>query len=187
MATTPLPGSHAAVAAEGSGEAPPARQAAANVESARLADQLERSLRGGAWHGPALLQAIEGVDAAAATARPVPGAHSIAEILWHAAFWLDATRQRIAGPAAAPQAPESDWPRDQGDRDERWRAARAWIEEAHRGLHATVLALPDERLDDPVVGSDPTVRGLLLGVLQHNAYHAGQLVLLRKGASGDPR
>ena len=54
-------------------------------------------------------------------------------------------------------------------------------------MHTAVLALPDERLDDPVVGSDPTVRGMLLGVLQHNAYHAGQLVFLRKVVSESPR
>jgi hypothetical protein len=44
------------------------------------------------------------------------------------------------------------------------------------------FALDAERLlDDPVGGSDPTVRGLLFGVVQHHAYHAGQIVLLRKG------
>lgn len=160
---------------------------AASVESARLADQLERSVRGGAWHGPAFLQAIAEVDAAAATARPIAGAHTIHELVWHAAFWLDVARQRIAGEVATPLAAESDWPGDEGSPEERWRAARTWLEEAYRRLHAAVLALPDERLDDPVSGSDPTVRGLLFGVLQHNAYHGGQIVLLVKAAAGSPR
>jgi len=47
-----------------------------------------------------------------------------------------------------------------------------------------VLALDDTRLDDAVDGSDPTLRGMLIGLLQHNAYHAGQISLARKVAAG---
>jgi uncharacterized damage-inducible protein DinB len=178
--TTTIPSAHGS---GGIGSSP----SGASVESARLADQLERSVRGGAWHGPALLQAIAEVDATAATARPVDGSHTIHELVWHSAFWLDVARQRLADEAAAPLAPESDWPADEGAPEERWPAAIAWLEEAHRRLHAAVLVLPDERLDDPVSGSDPTVRGLLLGVLQHNAYHAGQIILLARATAGSPR
>ena len=42
-----------------------------------------------------------------------------------------------------------------------------------------MLTLDEKRFDQPA-GSDPTLRGLLLGLLQHNAYPAGQLVLLAK-------
>jgi hypothetical protein len=63
-----------------------------------------------------------------------------------------------------------------------WRRTLAELEAAHRKLHTTVLALTDERLDGAVAGSDPTMRGLLLGITQHSAYHAGQIVLLRKAA-----
>jgi hypothetical protein len=38
-----------------------------------------------------------------------------------------------------------------------------------------------------VAGSDPTVRGLLVGILQHNAYHGGQIVLLRKAGAAEGR
>ena len=154
--------------------------AATHLETARIADQLERSLRGGAWHGPALLPAVEGLDAAAAVAHPVAGAHSIHEVVWHAAFWLDVAQRRIAGTELPALAPESDWPPAEGDPRDRWRETLERLEEAHRRLQATVVALSDERLDDPVPGSDPSIRGLLLGVLQHTAYHTGQLVLLRR-------
>ena len=165
----------------------PATTDTVHVETARLADQLERSLRGGAWHGPALLPSVDGLDAVAATAHPVAGAHSIHEIVWHAAFWLDVAHQRITGAPAAALTAEADWPAPGGDAGELWQQALARLEEAHRRLHAAVLALPDERLDEPVTGSDPSVRGLLLGVLQHSAYHAGQLVLLRRALAGGAR
>jgi uncharacterized damage-inducible protein DinB len=157
------------------------------LEPTRLADQLERSLRGGAWHGPSLLQAVEGVDAATATARPIPGAHTIHELVWHAAFWLDVGRQRIVGAPPAPLAAEGDWPPADLDPGEAWRDAVERLEHSYRALLATVLDLSDSKLEDPVSGSDPTVRGLLLGLLQHNSYHAGQIVLLRRAAEGSGR
>jgi uncharacterized damage-inducible protein DinB len=156
----------------------------ANVEAARLADQLERSFRGGAWHGPALLQAVDGVDAALATSRPIGAAHTIHELVWHAAFWLDVGRQRIEGVPPQALGPDADWPATDGDAAALWRDALDRLEAAHRGLHALVSSLPDARLEDPVTGSDPSVRGLLLGLVQHNAYHAGQIVLLRKAGAG---
>jgi uncharacterized damage-inducible protein DinB len=158
----------------------PATPAASQIEVARLADQLERSFRGGAWQGPALLEALADVDSATASHRPIPGAHSIGEITAHAAFWIDAARRRLDGDPVDDVAPEADWPRGEERTERGWKAILDRLEAAHRGLHARVLGLDDEQLEGPAAGSDPTVRGLLLGLLQHNAYHAGQIVLLGK-------
>lgn len=152
---------------------------AARTEVARLADQLERSFRGGAWHGPAVAETLSGVDAAAARRRTVGRGHTIDEIVGHLAFWLDAAARRLDGEALADLPPESDWPAP-SEGDEGWRGRLAELETAYRRLHARVLELDDAALDGPVAGSDPTVRGLLLGILQHNAYHGGQIALLAK-------
>lgn len=156
---------------------------ATQTESRRLADQLERSFRGGAWHGPSLSEAVAGLSAGDAHRRVVPGAHTVAEIAWHAAFWLDAARRRITG-EAPPALEGADFPPPTADPEGAWADTLARLEAAHRGLHDTVARLDDERLDAPAAGSDPTVRGLLLGVLQHSAYHGGQIVLLRKALAG---
>lgn len=148
------------------------------VES--IADLLERAFRGGAWHGPAVAEALAGVDAATAAARPLAGAHSIWEIVHHLAVWNDVPRRRLDGERLQNLPPERDWPPVTDLSAGAWQAAQAALQDAHAALHARVLGLADGQLDDPVVGSDPTVRGMLFGVLQHNAYHAGQIVLLRK-------
>lgn len=149
------------------------------VESARLADQLERSFRGGAWHGPSVEEALAGVDAATARRRPLAATHSIAELVGHLAFWLETASRRLDGPGQGTVDEGEDWP-PLDESDEGWRRLVARLDAAHRNLHARVLALDDAALDGPVAGCDPTVRGLLLGILQHNAYHGGQIVLLRK-------
>jgi hypothetical protein len=46
-------------------------------ETARIADQLKRAVGGDAWHGPALMETLLGVDATAAAARPISNAHTI--------------------------------------------------------------------------------------------------------------
>ena len=157
--------------------------AAASAEAARFADQLERSFRGGAWQGPSLTEALAGIDATAAYRRPLAGGHSIGELVFHVAFWLDMARQRIDGVTVDGAAENADWPSGVDGTSASapaWQSALAHLEETHRRLHATVLALDEERFDQPVAGADPTLRGLLLGVLQHNAYHTGQIALLAK-------
>jgi uncharacterized damage-inducible protein DinB len=145
-----------------------------NVEVGRLADQLERSFHGGAWHGPATREALTGIDAATASRRPPGSPHTIVKLVRHITFWLNADCLRIF--EGRDVDPQSDW-REEGElTDEAWTRAITELEQAHEKLHAALLDLDDERLDDAVPGSDATVRGMLLGTLQHNAYHTGQIV-----------
>lgn len=149
-----------------------------------LADQLERAFRGGAWHGPAVSEALAGVDEAIAAARPIADAHSIWEIVHHLAVWNEVPRRRLDGERLENLPEASDWPPVGDTAAAAWRAAVSALEEAHDRLHARVLDLSDAQLDEPVAGSDPTVRGMLLGVLQHSAYHAGQILLLHRAQGG---
>lgn len=151
----------------------------------RLADQLERSFRGGAWHGPAVRETLDGVDAAAAAARPVPSGHTIAELTGHLAAWMEVAARRIDGEAVWDLPPEENFPPDGAADPEAWRRTLDRLDAAYRRLHTLVRDLTEDGLDAPVAGSDPTVRGLVLGVLQHNAYHGGQITLLAQAARGD--
>ena len=73
------------------------RAKAAGSEAARIADQLRRAFYGGAWHGPALLELLEDVDAATAAAKPLSEVHSIWELVLHIAVWDDAALRRLDG------------------------------------------------------------------------------------------
>lgn len=145
-----------------------------NAEITHLADQIDRSFHGGAWHGPGTREALVGIDAATAGRRSTGSPHTIADLVRHITFWLDAAHVRII--EGADVDADADWPQESELTDEVWNRMTAELEEAHAKLHSALLRLKDSRLDDPVSGSDPTVRGLLLGTLQHNAYHTGQIV-----------
>jgi hypothetical protein len=59
----------------------PPREGCMKTELQRLEDQLERALEGEAWHGPSVLEILEGVSAHQAAAHPIAGPHSIWELL----------------------------------------------------------------------------------------------------------
>lgn len=146
----------------------------------QFAELLDRSFHGGPWHGPAVAEVLDGVDAAKAAARPIADAHTIWEIVHHLTVWSDVPRRRIAGERVVDVPEEVDWQPVDDPSEESWRAALDGLATAHRRLHARLTELDDADLDRPVTGSEPTVRGMILGVMQHNAYHAGQVTLLRK-------
>ena len=147
------------------------------TEVDRLADQLERSFHGGAWHGPGTGEVLSGIDAATA-GKSTGSGNTIVALVRHMTFWLDAARVRIAGGGDVDA--DADWAEEGPISAETWARVVTDIEEAHARLHAAVLDLSDDRLDEPVPGSDPSVRGLLLGIVQHNAYHTGQIVQIAK-------
>lgn len=145
----------------------------------RLVDQLRRAHEGGAWHGPALFEVLDGLPAGAAAARPVPGAHSIWEIVRHLQTWHDVARRRLAGAVADP-APEEDWPPVGAPTDAAWAEALAALRASYERLADAVASLPEAALDLPVPGRAYTAYVLLHGDVQHVLYHAGQIALLRK-------
>ena len=151
-------------------------------EVARIKGQLKRAFEGTAWHGPSLMELLDGVTAATASAKPLPTAHSIWEIVLHIATWEDVVRRRCEGEIVEPST-EEDWPLVDGTSEEAWAAALELLTSGHQRLRSAVTGLTDSRLNDTAPGCEYNVYFMLHGVIQHDLYHAGQIALLKK-ASG---
>jgi len=148
-------------------------------ESGRLADQLSKALNGDAWHGPSWRDVLEGLPREAALQRPIPDAHTIAEVLLHATSWNDIVRRRLQGESPKVSGAE-DWPPASFADQESWFAALARFRESGRALVATVEGFPVESLNEKRPGTQGTWYDLIVGQLQHLLYHAGQVALLKK-------
>jgi uncharacterized damage-inducible protein DinB len=152
-------------------------------EGARIAEQLRRAFYGNAWHGPALLELLEDVDAATAAVKPLTGVHSIWELVLHIAVWDDAGLRRLDGKKWQPTG-LANFPVVTRPTEAAWRKAVAAAKRKHDQLVKTVAALPDSRLGDRVPGKRYDFYHMLHGIAQHELYHAGQIAILKKARSG---
>jgi len=145
----------------------------------KISDQLEINFRGDAWHGPSVMQLLADVTAEQAAARPVQNAHSIWELVLHIKVWKDATGRRLAGEAFEP-TPEEDWPEVTATGEAAWENALKELEASHEKLAEAVSKLDELQLHEPATGEDYSNYFMIHGVIQHDLYHAGQIVLLKK-------
>lgn len=151
--------------------------------STRLARQIGWILEGEAWHGPSWREILTEVGAAKAAARPLAHAHTIAEIVGHTATWNDVVRRRLEGETPS-VSDEENWPGPANLGRDVWGSLTTELFASGERLRAAVAAFPPERLTasrpSPATG---TWEDLILGQLQHLAYHAGQVALLAKADS----
>lgn len=157
-------------------------------------EDIRHAWSGEPWFGSSLAALLEGVTAAEAARRPIPAAHTIAELALHMTAWADEVARRLDD--SPPEMPAAgDWPAAADGSEEAWRTARANLDRAHEQLLAALAHFPPDRLDamvgserDRPLGAGYSYRRMLQGLAEHDAYHGGQIALLKKtmpAPSGD--
>ncbi|MBU1049968.1 DinB family protein, partial [Candidatus Bipolaricaulota bacterium] len=99
------------------------------------------------------------------------------------AYWEYAVRRSLEGgpKGAFPRSP-SNWPLLPEECNERtWASDRQLVKQEREALIRAVECFPAEKLAEPTSGmSDRTYEELLIGIIQHSAYHTGQIALLKR-------
>ena len=155
-------------------------------ETSRLLDQLQRDHSGDPWHGTAVRDILRGVTGDEAATRVAPHVHTVWELVLHMTAWKREVHKRLMGaPATEPE--DGDWPPVGPITSERWTKALGELDAAQAALMAAVRDLAESRLFEPTndprdrpLGTGVTRYVLLHGLVQHDAYHAGQIALLLK-------
>jgi uncharacterized damage-inducible protein DinB len=146
-------------------------------ETARIAKELRLLYGGTSWLGPSLKEILKDVDEAHARRRPLPGSHTIWELVLHMAAWLRIARERLSATSVRDASDAENWPSMEGS----WEGAKAALAVETTALEEAILGFPEERLDERAPAAQPqTFYVLLHGVIQHSAYHGGQIALLKK-------
>jgi len=137
----------------------------------------------GGWHGgPTPIGALRGVSAATAHWVPAANRHSIWALTLHIAYWTYAVRRRISGggppfprsPAHFPRVPDRPTARA-------WAADRALLAEERRLLIDAIGSVPVRHLGRRPPGTKKWTYGeLIVGIAQHDAYHTGQIQMLKR-------
>ena len=84
-------------------------------------------------------------------------------------------------------SPEEDWPTPSEPTEDAWRQEVESLLALNRRVREAVATFPATHLDDPLVPDPPySAFTQFIGLTQHDLYHAGQIMLLRR-ALGHPR
>ncbi|MBX9584765.1 MAG: DinB family protein [Gemmataceae bacterium] len=149
-------------------------------EFARIDDELCRGYDGDCWHGPPLRAVLSGVTAKAAAAKHPQLVHSIWALVNHVSIWVEVVSLRITEWRAIESPDAGDFPPVTNVGEAAWAGALDTLDQRHRRLLDVVAGLDAGRLDATVPGKDYPVAVMLHGTVQHYAYHAGQIALLKK-------
>ena len=153
-------------------------------ERQRILDIVDRTYKARAWHGPSLLQALEGLTPALAFKQPVRGVRSIWELVEHIASWTEIVARRLEG--EHPEVtPEYNFPPVRKATPAAWKTTLRRLARAQARYRRAVAAFPSHKLGRRRPKLDHTWNVLIHGQVQHLLYHTGQIVILRR-ALGKP-
>jgi len=150
------------------------------AERKRTLELVDRAYRAKAWHGPALLETLEGVTPDMAAKRVLRGAHTIWELVDHVASWNAIVATRLAG--GKPQVtPELNFPKTPQPTAAAWKKSLERLAASQRKFRAAVAKFPLPQLGRIRPGTKTSWNVLIHGQIQHQLYHAGQIAMLRRG------
>jgi len=166
-----------------------------------LLDCLDGAFGPRGWQGPTLHGSLRGVTVKAALFKPRPRRRCIWEIVLHAAYWKYAVRRHVEDAAAVahvarPGASAStasqkfdrspaNWPAVPTCSGKAaataWAKDRALLKREHELLRAAVERVdPGAWFSIPPRGRNWTLARYTVGIAAHDAYHCGQIQLLKR-------
>lgn len=150
------------------------------TELEQYADMLRRAHDGDSWQGSSLAELLDGVTADQAARGPIPNAHGIWELVLHIPAWHRVVRRRVNGERVVTIDDAENFPPVADRSETAWARAREALRASTLETAAVIRSFPPERLADEVPGKGYSYRHMLSGVAAHDAYHAGQIALLKK-------
>ena len=152
----------------------------AESKAARLADEIRRTIDGDPWHGPCLMETLRGITAEQAVQRVSVESHTIWELSAHIAMWHQEMLAVVAGRAYRSVSEAEQWPPIATTTATAWSELLKSIQTNNARLAKAVAVLTDAQLARPIENRDYDLEFLLHGIAQHNAYHSGQIALLKR-------
>ncbi len=150
-----------------------------------MANEINRILKlfadlqhGNCWIGNNFKMVLHDVDVDKAL-KNIPGVeNNIWRLVAHITYWRTSVVNRLTGTTNPP--PFADFLLPDNCNEETWRQTLHDFEAAYHLLRNAIHHFNEENLDKPSPRKDQTYFELIMGCLQHDAYHLGQMMLLKK-------
>jgi uncharacterized damage-inducible protein DinB len=154
------------------------------TEVERLVRELEHAHAGTPWHGPSRAAVLADVSIQEAVRQPSANGHSIWQLVLHMSTWTSEVAHWLRGGARRlPLDGTGDWPTPPSPGETAWRETLTVLDRAHHDLVTALRESPPSVLDEHVgalVEHKVSYRVTLHGLAQHDAYHTGQISLLKR-------
>jgi hypothetical protein len=148
-----------------------------------LTNDIARHIReihfGDNWTDSAMQDVLKDVTWQQAIAKPIPDTNSIAELVFHMNFYLDYVHRNFKNEFLKfEQADTFKAPTIQSEAD--WLALLQKTWDDAEAFAQTVAQIPDDDLHIVIPPRHNSFYKNAHGVVEHNHYHLGQIVLLKK-------
>ena len=152
-----------------------------NKETQYILKSFEATLSGQPWFGRAVYEILQEVDESKANTKPNGTEHSMIELLWHMNVWAEFTLANLEkrNPKELKAIEENDW-REIDPKKHTWKAGLEQLKATHAKIIGLLNQGDDSFLSDMVPNRSYNFHYMLNGLVQHNIYHLGQIVYLKK-------
>jgi uncharacterized damage-inducible protein DinB len=133
---------------------------------------------GNCWIGVNYKDALHDVNAEQALAKLTNESNCIWQLVSHIIYWRTSVVNRINGSKDLP--PFSDFLVPDEGNENNWKQTLHDLEAAYHALRTAIHHFNEEQLDKPSPRPSQTYYQLIMGCLQHDAYHLGQIMLLKR-------
>lgn len=135
---------------------------------------LKDTFDGEAWHGPNVKSVLSKITGDKAENR-IGNGHSIIELVRHMTSWRLFVLRKLQGDNEFDVSDELNFPKEGN-----WEGAIAGLEQSQRDLLRELSRFDAKKLKEIVPGRKYSFSKLLHGIIHHDLYHLGQIVMIFK-------
>jgi len=143
-------------------------------EIQKIINTLKHTYEKDAWHGPSVKEALADIPSDVVHTR-VGDSHSIIELVTHMTAWRNYVTEKLKGNETFELSDEQNFPAEKD-----WKRALVNLEKSQQELIKALEATSDERLLQIVPNRKFNFYTMLHGIIHHDLYHTGQIVLMKK-------
>lgn len=146
----------------------------------KLVHELRSLYKGKPWLDVTLEGSIKNISAKDAASRPIQNGNSIWTIVNHLVFWHCAVTGRLMNPDKIFVAEGKDFLPIADVTEAAWQKTNENLQTSLEETARAILNFDEKKWDEVCPGKQTTFYENAIGIIEHDAYHLGQIVLLKK-------